>query len=117
VRAYGGVEIAIGGGRLDLFDMTAMWRACKSPPDKSPYEWLRLPYTVEYIKEIPVKQNTGLSRVLQKSRDRNASTKAIWEIAVAYAEYLDHGLHREILNVYRRVREANQLRQQIEVRA
>lgn len=75
----------------ELYNLTAMHKASSASADKAPYEWLRLPNTVEFLVELE-RQNTGQSRVIAE-RGRTGGTWAHWQVAVAYAKYLSPAFH------------------------
>lgn len=104
VITYNGSEIHIPS--MDgMFNLTELWKAVGSPAEKKPAHWAQQDRVSEYIEDTAKSLNVRPDHIYRASRGRGGSTWAIWEIAGAYAEHLDHALHREILNVYRRVKE------------
>lgn len=66
-----------------MISMTDMWKATGSNKNQSPYEWLRLPGTKDFIKTLK-KHIPGLPRNLTKSKGR-LGTYAHWQVSLAYA--------------------------------
>ena len=73
-----------------MWNLTEMHRAVGSPKNKAPYEWLRQQQAQEYITALAEQETTGLNRSFVETREgRNGGTWAHWQIAAAYAHYLD----------------------------
>lgn len=84
---------------MDMYSMTALWKATGSDINKNPNSWLRLECTKNYLKALQNNNigNSGL-KPLFKSCGRNG-TYANWMILLAYAQYLKPSLH-VIVNEY-----------------
>jgi hypothetical protein len=104
VIVYNGNEVGIPS--MDgMLNLTALWKAVGSPERKRPVDCMATQSSIEYIEDTSVKLKVAKNHLYRVTKGRYGATWAIWEIAGAYAEYLDHDLHREILNVYRKVKE------------
>ena len=66
-----------------------MWKAVESPVNQEPWNWLRLPSTDKFLKALCKKLNLELSQVLKKTPGRCGGTFGHYQIAMAYAQYLD----------------------------
>ena len=60
----------------------------------NPQEWSRYAGAV-FIKKLGQKLNTGKSRIYKSTRGRNGGTWVHWQIATAYATYLDEEVHMQ----------------------
>lgn len=94
-----------------MFSLTEMWVAVGRPERKRPVDWMATQSAIEYIEDTSEKLKVAKNHLFRVTKGRKGATWAIWELAGAYAEYLDHALHREILNVYRKVKEGALVRQ------
>lgn len=57
----------------------------------------------EFIESLAKSLNVNASDIYQTKRGRyTGGTWAHWQIALAYAKYLDHSLHREVNEIYAR---------------
>lgn len=78
--------------RIDgTVNLTDMWKAAGSPPNKEPPQWERLPTTSELIRVL--EENMGFSHVLQKQRGRTGGSMGHPLVAVSYARYLSPEFH------------------------
>jgi hypothetical protein len=62
----------------------------------------------EFIESLAESLNVNASHIYKTKRGRyGGGTWAHWQVALAYAEYLDHALHREVNEVYARYKGAD----------
>lgn len=97
--------IAIHQDNIDqMVSLTDMWIAAGRPKNMSPAQWLRLPGTINHIKNLKIQldksKDMGKSHIsdniiLTKSI-RGAGTYAYWEIALWYSHYLNTNLYRSM---------------------
>ena len=86
---------------------------------QNPYEWSRPQRSVksgstgkiddvvsggrQFIDFVAKNLNTAATHIYKTKRGKGGGTFAHWKIALAYAEYLSHELHSQILETYARV--------------
>ena len=85
--------------RDEMLSLTDMWRAAGSDESKRPAEWLRQPATVEFV-ECVVAANMGNAHIKSR-RGAGGGTFANWQIALAYAKYLDPVFHMKCNEIVR----------------
>jgi hypothetical protein len=97
---YNGQEVTFDEHRF--IDVTQMWRAVGSPPNKKPSEWARHSGTREFVQSLADSLRVGIAH-LWKSRTGNGvgTTKVHWQIALAYAKYLSPEFHRFVNEAFR----------------
>lgn len=98
---YQGHLISDKGDDLNLTDM---WKAAGSPPNKEPFNWERKE-GAKFIEAVEVAHNLPHSQVIRKKAGKGGATWAHWQIAFAYAKYLNPGFHMWCNEVVRAVME------------
>jgi len=100
---YNNVEIRC---RQDSFYcLTDMWIATGSNPNKRPVDWLGQLQTKEFIKTLEdnnFHEVTHSHYVESVRGTKDAGTWAHYQIAIAYAKYLDPGFHIYVNEVFKR---------------
>ena len=79
---YNGTSIRVVDDRLSLTDM---WKAAGSPANKEPYEWQRLPYGTEFIKDLVVTTGKSRNKLIMVKEGRGGGTWAHWQISFSSA--------------------------------
>lgn len=80
--------------RHEMLSLTDMWRAAKSDEQKAPAKWRALPATKSFVEHVALtvgKSDSDLFHTQNGGRVRG--TWAHWQVAMAYAKYLDHDFH------------------------
>lgn len=80
--------------RHEMLSLTDMWKAAGGPDQKNPAKWRALPTSkafVEHVGAVVGKSDNGLFHSQRGGADQG--TWAHWQIAMAYAKYLDHDFH------------------------
>lgn len=77
--------------RDEMLSLTDMWRAAGADESKRPAEWLRQPATVEFV-ECVTAANMGITHIKSR-RGSGGGTFGSWQVALAYAKYLDPQFH------------------------
>ncbi|AWI89202.1 hypothetical protein C0214_13605 [Methylobacterium sp. DM1] len=80
--------------RHETLSLTDMWKAAGAPDQKNPAKWRALPTTkafAEHVATVVGKSDNALFRSQRGGADQG--TWAHWQIAMAYAKYLDHDFH------------------------
>lgn len=88
---YEGVTIR---RRDEMLCLTDMWRASGEDRGRNPGEWLRSADGRRFAGDLAARLDTGVSRVIDIRRGRNAETYAHWQVGMAYAQYLSTAFHR-----------------------
>lgn len=92
---YGGITIRSDGNNREMLNLTDMWKACGSDPNKRPNDWIRKEGAqfIEFIGEN-VKGAQGPLELIRTDRGgKSPGTWAHWQIGMAYAKYLSHEFH------------------------
>ncbi|KQT59976.1 hypothetical protein ASG52_19820 [Methylobacterium sp. Leaf456] len=88
---YGGKPIHDRG---EMVSLTDMWRAAGADPSKQPAKWRELPSTRDFAAHLADvilrKSEDGL---FESRRGVGGGTWAHWQLALAYARYLNHDFH------------------------
>lgn len=95
---FNGVTIHDQGEMLSLTDL---WRAAGSPDARRPTDWLALGSTIEFRAAVEVTFNAGISGIETKRGGTAPGTWGHWQIALAYAKYLDPQFHMQCNAVIR----------------
>lgn len=99
VLTYGGSPIHIAGERLNLTDM---WKAAGSPPNKEPFNWVRFE-GASFVDAVAVNLNLSVAQVYRTKQGRNGGSEAHWQVGLAYAKYLSDEFHMWCNSVVRAV--------------
>jgi hypothetical protein len=95
---FNGIEVAFKG--MDQVNLTDMWRAAGSNPDKRPNDWLALNSTQELIVAAMKKLNTVQNGIIKTTKGKYGGTWAHRVVAVSYAGYLSPELQVWINEVF-----------------
>ncbi|QIB38155.1 KilA-N domain-containing protein [Rhizobium oryzihabitans] len=87
--SYNGHKIADKGDDLCLTDM---WKACGSPANKEPFNWVRFDGR-NFIAAVGLAHNLSHTQVIKTKKGKGGATFAHWQAGMAYAQYLDHDFH------------------------
>ncbi|WP_430430192.1 KilA-N domain-containing protein [Oceanicaulis sp.] len=90
---YNGCSIREKGEMLSLTDM---WKAAGGPDGRAPADWRVLASSVEFANHVAEILNAGKSgnELFKVTRGgRRPGTFAHWQVAIAYAKYLNHDFH------------------------
>lgn len=87
--AYNGVVIH---DRADTLSLTDMWKAAGSPENREPYNWARFEGKA-FIEAVALAHNLSDAQVMTTKKGKSGGSWAHWQVALAYAKYLDHGFH------------------------
>lgn len=91
---YGGVDVLFDDTRL--VSLTSMWKAEGSPKNKAPKDWLATDQGKGFVEHIAENLNVARNHIWKGKRGKHSGgTFAHWQIALAYAKYLSHELHRQ----------------------
>lgn len=89
VFEYQGEQVAYDPAD-QMWNLTAMHQAAGGDPAKAPAQWSRLPQSKEFMAALAEELTVGKSHSLVVTREgRNGGTWAHWQIAAAYAHYLN----------------------------
>lgn len=92
------LQLSFDFNQDNFVNLTAMCakaiEAGRAEGKQSPYEWSRQGGAT-FIKKVAAKLNTEKSRIYKTVRGKNGGTWAHWQIAAAYATYLDEELHMQ----------------------
>ncbi|MCB8766611.1 KilA-N domain-containing protein [Planktothrix agardhii 1029] len=80
----------------NLVNLKQLWKAANSPKGKEPPRWLKLDQSAEFIFVLEKKLNVNLNDILKTVPGRGGGTWGHWQIALAYAKYLDPDLHIQV---------------------
>jgi len=86
---YNGIELAQKG---DTFSLTAFWKAAGSEEAKRPANWSRKDGK-DFIAHVAEIHNVPVRHIIKGTRGKGGVTYAHWQIALAYARYLNHDFH------------------------
>lgn len=91
---------------IDMYSMTALWKAAGADKNKQPSWWLRLDSTQKYIvaisQRIKTTSNSDFKSELYKGIN-GKGTYAHWMILLAYAQYLKPELHVLVNEYFTRI--------------
>ena len=99
VVLVGGYNVRTDGDLVSLNDLYAL---AGSPKNQSPYEWSRLPTTVQLIEKVSENLNTEISRIIKSKRGKGGGTWAHKLLAVEYSGYLSPELKIKINDTFLR---------------
>ena len=80
----------------NLVSLNQLWKAADSPKGKDPRRWLDLDQSDKFIFALEKQLNVDLTDILKTVRGRGGGTWGHWQIALAYAKYLDPHLHIQV---------------------
>lgn len=92
---YGNTTITLDKTN-NLVSLNQLWKAAKSPKNKDPRSWLRLDSSAEFLFALEKKLNVVLNHILKTAKGRGGGTWGHWQVALAYAKYLDPNLHIQV---------------------
>lgn len=95
---YNGIEIDFS---KELVSLTDMWKATGKLERKKPKFWLENAGTQELIEVLRLLEKGRISSLLEIKRGRTGGTFAHWQLAVAYAAFLDPHFQLWIGNLVR----------------
>lgn len=101
---YNGHTIAAHGD--GMYCLTDMWIASGRPAEKRPNDWSTYAGAT-FITSTAESLNTGKSRIYKAGRGKHGKTFAHWQLALAYAQYLDHDFHRYVNEIFARYETAD----------
>ena len=87
---FNGVEIR---DRKEHLNLTDMWKACGSPSERRPDDWKKDSGHREFLDHVAMVLNAPVEGIWKGTRGNGGGTTAHWQIALAYAKWLDHDLH------------------------
>jgi hypothetical protein len=90
-------------GGEDFLNMTDMWKASGSDPNKKPADWLRKEGKA-FVDFIAENKGVPVGHILRKQHGNpkigdGGSMSAHWQIGLAYAKYLSHEFHAYCNNI------------------
>lgn len=100
-------DIRIAHNERGLISLTDMWRAVGEPDDKNPRSWKKTEGS-EFIAHIATELGRPEEDILKTLNGRNGGVWAHWQIALAYAKYLDPAFHSWANQVVRERFEENE---------
>lgn len=101
---YNGTTI---GARGDgMYCLTDMWKSVGAHANKDPRQWSRFGGK-DFIASTAESLNVGKSHIYKAGRGKGGRTFAHWQIALAYAKYLDHNFHRHVNEIFARFVDAD----------
>ena len=80
----------------EMLNLTDMWKACGSDPNKKPAHWLQSDAAksfVEFLEETLNVRQEHFDLVRSDRGGKAPGTWAHWQIGMAYAKYLSHEFH------------------------
>ncbi|MGB3533202.1 MAG: KilA-N domain-containing protein [Microcoleaceae cyanobacterium] len=80
----------------NLISLNQLWKAANSPKGKHPRRWLDLDQSESFLLALEKKLNVNLTDILKTVRGRGGGTWGHWQVALAYAKYLDPNLHIQV---------------------
>jgi hypothetical protein len=89
---YNGYEIAFADDDKKV-NLTHMWKAADGTMGRRPAEWLRQDDTEKFLESLKKELNGGCGPLLESKPGRYGGTFAHWQIALAYAKYLNPEFH------------------------
>jgi hypothetical protein len=92
LHSYQGREIAFDPS-VRMWNLNAMYEAACAPKNKDPRQWMRGTQAGELIAALEARETVGnshsISVLIETREGRNGGTWAHWQIAAAYAHYLN----------------------------
>jgi hypothetical protein len=87
---------------VDMWCLTDMWRAAGAPKEKRPVSYERTAECSSFKEFLALSSEVSNSH-LWKSRkiQSGGETWAHWQLALAYAKWLDHAFHARVNEIYR----------------
>ena len=100
------IELTIGSSKVrrdgDSWCITDMWRAAGGPKDKRPVDYGRSAECSSFRDFIAFSSDVGISHVWKTRKIQGGGeTWAHWQLALAYAKWVDHAFHARVNEVYR----------------
>jgi KilA-N domain len=80
----------------NLVSLNQLWKAAGSPRHKDPCSWLDLNQSDSFLLALEKKLNVDLNHILRRKPGRGGGTWGHWQVALAYAKYLDPNLHIQV---------------------
>lgn len=100
--AYNGQDIR---NRAEMLCLTDMWKAAGASRSQNPNNWIRFE-GASFVEAVALAHNASLARIIETKKGKNGATFAHWQIAIAYAKYLNHDFHMWCNSVVRAHMEA-----------
>lgn len=97
---YNGIDIS-ADTEEGFLSLTDLWRSAGSPANKNPGQWKRKEGK-SFIAAVARKLNVPAGHIMKSTRGKGGATLGHWQIAMAYAKYLDDNLHMACNNIVRR---------------
>jgi hypothetical protein len=89
----------ISGDREDkLINLNQIWKASSESITRDPRHWLESGDVKKFIEQLTKELNVGIFDILKTKRGKGGGTWAHWQIALAYAKYLNPELHIAVNN-------------------
>jgi len=86
----------------DAWCITDMWRASGAPKDKRPADYGRSAECASFREFLQLSPEVGNSHVWKTRKIQGGGeTWAHWQLALAYAKWVDHAFHARVNEVYR----------------
>lgn len=86
----------------DTWCLTDMWRAAGAPKDKRPVDYARTVECTSFREFIQLSPDVGNSHVWKTRKIQGGGeTWAHWQLALAFAKWIDHAFHARVNDVYR----------------
>ncbi|MDP4024435.1 KilA-N domain-containing protein [Methylobacterium sp. NEAU 140] len=85
----------------EMLSLTDLWRAAGSVDTKRPADWLALASAIEFRTAVEATLNAGISGIDTVRGGTAPGTWGHWQIALAYAKYLDPQFHMQCNAVIR----------------
>jgi hypothetical protein len=73
--------------------LTDFWRSKGSPENKRPEDWRKDSGNVAFVEHVAMVLNTPVEGIWKGTRGKGGGTMAHWQVALAYAKWLDHDIH------------------------
>ncbi|WP_107667986.1 KilA-N domain-containing protein [Cyanothece sp. BG0011] len=80
----------------NLVSLTQLWKAANSPKNRDPRRWTETDGSALFLLALEKKLNVATNDILKTVRGRNGGTWGHWQVALAYAKYLDPNLHIQV---------------------
>ncbi len=100
-------ELVVGSHAIrrdgEMWCLTDMWKAGGAPKDRKAYEWLRGADAQRFVEFLQDSSESGNSRLTKtrKIGGGGGETWAHWQLAMAYAKWLNPEFHARVNDVYR----------------
>lgn len=92
---YSGVSILLDP-TSHMICLNQLWHAVNKPKGKDPKRWLDLDQSELFLIALEKKLNADLTDILRIVNGRNGGIWGHWQVALAYAKYLDPHLHIQV---------------------